>query len=628
MIGRWFDHLGSFGDKVSWLVTLTSGVAILGVCLLLALIEYTNLRRETLAGLESQTMLVAMNSSAPLAFADRYSAAEALEAFRARPAVSAATLYDVNGTQFASYRRRLDPGPAPMPVAFTERWVRQVAPVEDRGQMLGRIEVTYDLREMQQHLWRSLMLSALVSLAAVALVYLFSLRIKHVLVKPIALLSNTARRVSETRDYSLRATKVSDDEMGVFTDTFNQMLEQIQKQDLEIQASRQEAVQASQLKDEFLATLSHELRTPMTPILGWAQILQRSSDDPAKVLQAAEVIERNARAQNRIVDDLLDMSRIISGKVRLDVRHSDLVEIIEGALDTVSAAAAARGIRLEREFEPGPARVRVDPHRMQQVLWNLLSNAIKFTGVGGAVSVSLRRLENSVEIAVRDTGQGIPANFLPHVFERFRQADSSNTRHHAGLGLGLAIVKELVELHGGRVRAQSAGAGQGSTFTVVLPSGQPAGEEDAPHVGVVSGSGHAPLPGVRSADGALAGLNLMIVDDEADARALIEDILRGAGARVVSAGSAREAMLKFAVSQPDVLLSDIGMPGENGYDLVRQVRALPIEAGGGVPAIALTAFARPEDRSRALAAGFQMHLPKPVEQAELLSAVASLVAKG
>ena len=458
------------------------------------------------------------------------------------------------------------------------------------------------------------------SLAAVALVYVFSLRIKHVLVRPIALLSDTAERVSETRDYSLRATKVSEDEMGLFTDTFNQMLEQIQKQDLEIQASRQEALLASQLKDEFLATLSHELRTPMTPILGWAQILQRSSNDPSKVLQAAEVIERNARAQNRIVDDLLDMSRIISGKVRLDVRLVGLSEIAEAALDTVAAAAAARGIRLETDFEPGLPRVRVDPHRMQQVLWNLLSNAIKFTNGGGVVRVALRHVGPNIDVSVSDTGQGIAPAFLPHVFERFRQADSSNTRHHAGLGLGLAIVKELVEMHGGRVRASSAGVGQGATFIVSLPMAIE--EEGAVRVGTT------PFPAVRVPEGALAGVHLMVVDDESDARLLIEDILRNAGARVVSAASTREAMLKFAQEQPDLLLSDIGMPGENGYDLVKQVRALPIENGGGVPAIALTAFARPEDRSRALAAGFQLHLAKPVEQGELLAAVSSLLAKG
>jgi signal transduction histidine kinase/ActR/RegA family two-component response regulator len=619
MIGHWFGRLESFGDKVSWLVTLTSGVAILGVCLLLALIEYANLRRETLASLESQTQLVAMNSGAPLAFADRYAAAEALGAFRARDAVASAALYDVNGARFATYQRRGETRSSPWLVAFTQRWVKQVAPVEDRGQMLGRIEVTYDLREMQEHLWRSLLLSALVSLLAVGLVYAFSLRIKHVLVKPIALLSNTARQVSDTRDYSLRATKVSGDELGLFTDTFNEMLEQIQKQDLEIQASRQEALLASQLKDEFLATLSHELRTPMTPILGWAQILQRSSSDPSKVLQAAEVIERNARAQNRIVDDLLDMSRIISGKVRLDVRLVDLADIIDASLDTVAAAASARNIRLEKELEAGLPRMRADPHRLQQVLWNLLSNAIKFTASGGSVCVSLRRAGPNLDIAVRDTGQGIAPTFLPHVFERFRQADSSNTRQHAGLGLGLAIVKELVELHGGHVRATSPGQGQGATFTVSLPI--PAEEEAG------SRAGTTPMPATRVVDGALSGTQVMVVDDEADARMLVEDILRSAGARVVSAASAREAMLKFAQDQPDLLLSDIGMPGENGYDLVKQVRSLPIENGGGVPAIALTAFARPEDRSRALAAGFQLHLAKPVEQGELLSAITSLLAK-
>ena len=622
MIGHWFGRLRSFGDKVSWLVTLTSGVAILAVCLLLAVIEYANLRRETLASLQAQTQLVAMNSGAPLAFADRYSAAEALDAYRARPAVASATLFDVNGAQFASYRRASEPGGAPLPVAFTQRWVRQVAAVEDRGQMLGRIEVTYDLAELQLHLWRSLLLSALVSLAAVAMVYAFSLRIKHVLVKPIELLGQTVQQISQTKDYSLRAHKVSEDEIGVFTDSFNQMLEQIQKQDLEIQASRLEALQASQLKDEFLATLSHELRTPMTPILGWAQILQRSSQDPAKVLQAAEVIERNARAQNRIVDDLLDMSRIISGKVRLDVRLVDLASIVEAALDTVSAAAEARGIRLEKDLEPVLRRVRADPHRLQQVLWNLLSNAIKFTGSGGLVSISVRRAGANVEIAVRDTGMGIAPAFLPHVFERFRQADSSNTRQHAGLGLGLAIVKELVELHGGSVRAQSAGSGQGSTFTVSLPAAAPVGEDAGP-----APPGQTPFPAVHVASAALAGLRVLLVDDEADARDLIEDMLRNAGARVQSAGSAGEAMRKFAQEQPDALLSDIAMPGENGYDLIRQVRALPIESGGGVPAIAITAFARPEDRSRALAAGFQQHLSKPVEQAELLAAVSRLTAR-
>jgi signal transduction histidine kinase/ActR/RegA family two-component response regulator len=629
MILRWFGGMRSFGDKVSWLLTLTSAVAIAFVCFTLSVVDYVNLRRETFAGLEAQSMIVAMNSGAPLAFGDRYSAAEALAAFRARPAVDEATLYDVNGAPFAQWRR---PGPRIegdggwlRRVAFPQRWRAYRAPVEDRGQMLGRIEVRYDLSDLHAHLARSLALSAVVSLVAVLLVYLFALQIRGLLMRPIALLSSTARQVSETRDYALRARKVSDDELGMFTDTFNQMLEQIQKQDLEIQASRAEALHASRLKDEFLATLSHELRTPMTPILGWAQILQRSAGASPQVLQAAEVIERNARAQNKIVDDLLDMSRIVSGKVRLDVQSLDPNRLVADALETVAAAAHARGIALEREIEPGLPTVLGDPHRLQQVLWNLLSNAIKFTGPGGRVRISMGRARGGVEIAVSDTGQGIRSDFLPHVFERFRQADSSNTRHHAGLGLGLSIVKQLVELHGGSVRAESPGEGQGTTFTVSLPVRQgavPALPPDVAHDAAQA------LPAQSREDAVLTGLKLLVVDDEADARELVGRLLSDCGADVLSVDSASAALQAMEAWRPDLLLSDIGMPDQNGYQLLQRVRAMPDASGGAIPAIALTAFARPEDRNRALEAGFQMHVSKPVEQAELLAAVLGLSGRG
>jgi signal transduction histidine kinase/ActR/RegA family two-component response regulator len=626
MIFGWFRRMESFGRKVTWLVTLTSGAAIVFVSFALVAFDYVNLRREMLASLEAQTMIVAMNSGAPLAFSDQDNAAEALAAFQAHRAVALATLYDVNGGEFASYRRNTDVAPAKaaeLPTSdLIQRWLRQVTAVEDQGQLLGRIEVVYDLRDLHQHLLRSLALATLVSLFAVGLVYLFSLRINQILVKPIAQLSRTARQVSETKDYTLRARKVSDDELGSFTDVFNQMLAQIQKQDIEIQASRAEALHASQLKDEFLATLSHELRTPMTPILGWAQILQRGARDNPQVLQAAEVIERNARAQNKIVDDLLEMSRIVSGKVRLDIERIDLAEVIESAMDTVAAAAQARGINLVRDLEPGAGLTRGDPHRLQQVVWNLLSNAIKFTGNGGRVGVTLRRTPTQIEIDVSDTGQGIAAAFLPHVFERFRQADSSNTRQHSGLGLGLAIVKQLVELHGGTVAVQSEGQDLGATFSVRLPVA-------AAGVATVRGSGTTPMPEPRrdatSADGKLAGLRVLLVDDESDARELVEHLLRNAGARVLAVESAAAALAAMVDFQPDALLSDIAMPGENGYELIRKIRALAPESGGRIPAIALTAFARSEDMQRALLAGFQMHLSKPVEQADLVAAVSGLV---
>ena len=626
MIFGWFGRMRSFAEKVTWMVTLTSGAAIIAVSFALAAFDYANLRRETIASLEAQTMIVAMNSGAPLAFADHASAVEALAVLQARDAVALATVFDVNGAQFATYRRANGVAPATadeLPRGmFAPRWLRHVTPIEDRGQLLGRIEVVYDLSELHQHLLRSVALSSLVSLVAIALVYLFSLQINQILVRPIAELSVTAGRVSETKDYTLRARKVSDDELGSFTDVFNQMLAQIQKQDVEIQVSRAEALQASRLKDEFLATLSHELRTPMTPILGWAQILQRSSHADPQVLQAAEVIERNARAQNRIVDDLLDMSRIISGKVRLDIQPIDLANVIAAAMDTVAAAAEARGIVLTSKLEPRAGLTRGDPHRLQQVLWNLLSNAIKFTGAGGEVCVSLRREGTRLEIEVRDTGQGIAAEFLPHAFERFRQADSSNTRHHAGLGLGLAIVKQLVELHGGDVSVASPGRDQGATFTVVMPLLSAAvAVEPGAQVVLARPADMADASG----SSALAGLNLLLVDDESDARELLGHLLRAAGAKVTTASSSAEALQFLRESRPDALLSDIGMPGENGLDLIRQVRQLSPSAGGQVPAMALTAFARGEDRQRALASGFQMHLAKPVEDADLILAVQSLV---
>ncbi len=621
MIRRWFRSMHSFGDKVTWLLTLTSAVAIALVCFTLSAVDYAYQRRETLASLEAQTLIVAMNSGAPLAFSDHANAAEALAAFRARPAVAQATLYDVSGRVFAQYLRSARDGGGQDSASggLFPRWYSHRAPVEDRGQLLGRIEVRSDMRGLYQHLVRMLLLSLLVSAFAVGLVYAFALQIRGLLVRPIALLSATARQVSQTKDYSLRAAKVSDDELGEFTDTFNQMLEQIRKQDLEIHASRADALHAGRLKDEFLATLSHELRTPMTPILGWAQILQRNADGNPQVLQAAEVIERNARAQNRIIDDLLDMSRIVSGKVRLDVRPVDLAQLIADSVDTVTTAAQARGIVIERDIDPTVGFVPGDCHRLQQVLWNLLTNAIKFTGPHGQVVIVLRPVEGTVEVAVRDTGQGIGADFLPHVFERFRQADSSNTRQHSGLGLGLAIVKQLVEMHGGQVRVESPGEGKGATFTVSLPV-----RASGPDKALTPAPGNARVAAVKTpmaVAGTLSGQRVLVVDDEQDARHLIGQLLEDCGAQVRLADCAQTALEILGTWHPDILLSDIAMPDQSGYELLEQVRALPAASGGDIPAIALTAFARPEDRERALIAGFAAHVAKPVDQAGLLEVV-------
>jgi signal transduction histidine kinase/CheY-like chemotaxis protein len=387
-------------------------------------------------------------------------------------------------------------------------------------------------------------------------------------------------------------------------------------------SARAEAERMSELKDEFLANLSHELRTPLNAILGWAQMLRSDKRNEADLAKGLETIERNARVQTQLVEDLLDMSRILSGKVRLDVQAIEPLGFIEAALDTLRPAAAAKGIRLESLLDSTAGPISGDPNRMQQVMWNLLSNAIKFTARGGKVQVLLERVNSHIEISVADTGAGIRPDFLPFVFDRFRQADASTTRRHGGLGLGLSIVKHLVELHGGSVRAHSPGEGAGATFTVHLP------------LIVVHRSPHAQTrQHPRSAASAaadfgvidLSGVRVLVVDDEPDARELIQRVLLDCEADVITAGGADEALLLIPQHKPHLLVSDIGMPEVDGYELLRRVRALERESGGRIPAVALTAFARSEDRTRALRAGFLVHVAKPVDPSELVATVASVL---
>jgi len=391
-------------------------------------------------------------------------------------------------------------------------------------------------------------------------------------------------------------------------------------------AARAESDRASHLKDEFLATLSHELRTPLNAILGWAQLLRARPSDAQQIADGLETIERNARVQTQIVDDLLEMSRIISGKLRLDVQQVDLAAVIESSLRTVRPAADAKSIRLQPVLDPRAGPISGDPARIQQILWNLLSNAIKFTPKDGRVQVVLARVNSHVELVVSDTGMGIRPEFLPYLFDRFRQGDASTTRQHRGIGLGLSIVKNLVEMHGGTVTASSAGADKGSTFVVKLPltivlSESPR-EEGRLHPAAAEAFGTRANDTPR-----LTGLRLLVVDDEPDARDLLKRILGDYEADVEVASSAREALASIAKQSPDVLISDIGMPEVDGYELVRTVRRLPADRGGLTPALALTAFARSEDRQRALLAGYQAHLAKPVQASELVTLVASLAGR-
>jgi PAS domain S-box-containing protein len=384
-----------------------------------------------------------------------------------------------------------------------------------------------------------------------------------------------------------------------------------------------QAEESSRLKEEFLATISHELRTPLSAILGWTRMLRLGQLSPENSAKALDTIERNARAQAQLVDDLLDVSRIVTGKLRMDVRPADPNGFIDAAVEAVKPAADAKGVRVQKIVDTGPISIPGDPVRLQQVVWNLLSNAIKFTPRDGRVQIRSERVNSHLEIVVSDTGQGISPDFLPHVFDRFRQADQKTSRQHGGMGLGLAIVRHLVELHGGTVRANSEGEGKGATFTVMLPI-TPVYQVDSSGGRVHPGARDL-LPSHDSTD-RLDGLKILVVDDETDTRELLKQGLEFCGAKVRVVGSAAEAINALMVSVPDILISDIGMPGTDGYDLIRQVRGLPGDRGGKVAAIALTAYTRVEDRLQALRAGYDMHVPKPVELAELV-AVAATVAR-
>jgi signal transduction histidine kinase/CheY-like chemotaxis protein len=407
------------------------------------------------------------------------------------------------------------------------------------------------------------------------------------------------------------------DNARMYEDAKRAALERAQLLDAE-RAARAEVERVSVMKDEFLATLSHELRTPLNAILGWADMLLMRITTSAE-RRGLETIGRNARVQAQLIEDLLDMNRIISGKVRIDVQRLDLCAVIDAALDSVGPSIEGKSLRLRKTLDPSAGPVFGDPQRIQQVMWNLLSNSIKFTPKGGALDILLRRVNSHIEIRVTDTGSGISPEFLPHVFERFRQADSSTTRKHGGLGLGLSIVKHLVELHGGSVAAESAGEGKGATFIVKLPV-RAICDEDQTH----PTSRTAP---VRDHPFPLTGVRALVVDDDPDARELIASVLAGAEAIPSTAGSAAEALALIAERPFDVIISDIGMPERDGYQLMRAIRAMPPECGGRTPAIAMTAFARSEDRTRALLAGYQVHLAKPMEPHELLVTIASLTGR-
>ena len=391
------------------------------------------------------------------------------------------------------------------------------------------------------------------------------------------------------------------------------------------QAARSEAEAANRLKDEFLATVSHELRTPLTSIMGYAEMMRAGRLDGDDTGHAVEVIARSARAQAEIIDGILDVSRIITGKFHLKAQPVELAPIIRAAIDTLRPAVSAKAIALNVSLDQAAGTVTGEPARLQQIIWNLISNAIKFTPKGGRVEVRLERVNSQLEVRVTDTGIGIDEQFLPYIFERFSQADSSMTRAHGGLGLGLAIVRHLVELHGGTVQAESSGEGQGAVFTVRLPVTSVHKETTRPSGDSASGLHQKEETSDLTANRTdLAGLRVLVVDDEPDTLEILCMVLKQSGAQVRAVSSSADALEAFLEWKPDLLVSDLGMPGEDGLALIGKIRALAPEQGGGIPAAALTAYVREEDRQQALAAGYQTHIPKPVDPTTLVAAVAGL----
>jgi signal transduction histidine kinase/ActR/RegA family two-component response regulator len=625
--------------KLMLIAMLTTGGALLLAGIILISFESARSRHEMERDLSTLADVVAQNSTAALQFNDTTDATETLQALKPRNAIVDAAVYDGQGHLFAHYQRRGGPGLPSRPgadgFAFERNALAVFRPVRLNGERIGTVYLRSSLAELAGRVRLQAITVGLVFIVSGLAALLLSSGLQRLVSRPILELARTARAVSERKDYSLRAAKRSADELGRLVDAFNDMLAQIQRRDLELrraererarllaleQAARQEAEEANRIKDEFLATLSHELRTPLNAILGWGQVLRAGKLHEAAADRALETIERNARAQAQLIADLLDISRIITGKLRLDFKPVELHRIIEAALDSAGPAADAKGIQLAVSLGALTNPVLGDGDRLQQVVWNLLSNAIKFTPHGGRVEVRLRELAPEAVIQVIDSGIGIRPEFLPHVFDRFRQAESSHTRSHGGLGLGLSIVQHLVELHGGTVEVESPGEGQGATFTVKLPLRLELAEElpleQRPALSQVWG-----LPDL------LKDVRVLVVEDEADTRDLLVTALAQCGAEVVAAGSVPEALAAFDRVMPDVLVSDIGFPGEDGYSLIRKLRARAPSRGGRLPAVALTAYVREEDRRRALTAGFQTHLAKPVDPSELIMTVAQMAGRG
>jgi signal transduction histidine kinase/ActR/RegA family two-component response regulator len=599
-------------------------------------------RNTIAADAASQSRILGENAAPAIVFADERAAGETLAALELRPRVVMGCLYSAAGRLFATYHRdRLSACPAEPPETNTFTWDYHAlrSPISDSGTPIGTLFIQRDLGDVHERLAVGLATVAGLVLLCGLIALSIGTRLHRSIVEPMLQLADTARAVSERQEMDRRLVASSSDELGVVQRAFNDMLDRVAQRTADLSRANAELQReieerkrveaertmllarerdANRLKDEFLATVSHELRTPLNAVLGWTRVLRTAAVPEPTRSRALESVERNARAQARLIEDLLEVSRIVTGKLRLQVRPTDLATIVDSAIEVTQPAAAAKQISVTADVSVRPAMTSGDPDRLQQVVWNLISNAVKFTPAGGDVVVSLRR-ERGFVLTVRDTGIGIDPTFLGQMFEPFRQADGSTSREHGGLGLGLAIVRQIVELHGGTVRAESEGRGKGAMFEVHLPSEVPA---DAMSVKLDTSA--TALPVAPMEPDLLRGTRILVVDDDVDALELLQTTFESYGATVHAARNAADALAVFEHDIPDVLVSDIGMPGEDGYSLIARVRKRTAAQGGLVPAVALTAYASPADRLAVLAAGFQGHISKPYEPYEVVTLIARL----
>jgi signal transduction histidine kinase/ActR/RegA family two-component response regulator len=561
-------------------------------------------RRALATDLETQARVVIDNVAPALAFADVAAAEETLRGLRSRRGFVRACLYQQSAQLFASVAAQSPCPPAPTPdgINFDGDGVNAASAVmfPERGR-IGTLILRSSLAPVADDVRaQAVAIAAVLVLSSIAAIVL-TRRFQRLLTTPLLDLATTAQAVSRDRDYTRRVEKTTEDEIGGVAEAFNDMMAQVQSRDAELQ-------RALRLKDEFLATVSHELRTPLNAIVGWVHVFRASNVPPDVASQAAEAIDRNAQRQVRLIEDILDVSRVVTGKLRLEPKSIDLAVIVEAALDVIQPAAAAKKIAMSVDLAK-PARMWGDPDRLQQILWNLLSNAVKFTPRGGRVGVSLRDRGDTYRIEVRDTGIGIAKDFLPYIFDAFRQADGSMTRTHGGLGLGLAIARHLTELSGGRIEVQSEGTG--TTFVVSFPKPvddvQPAVDGDA-------GS---------TAWQRLDGYRILVVDDDDDTRRVLNALLQAQGAETLTAASVGEGRRILAAIIPDVVITDLAMPEEDGYAMLRDCRSHAVRQLAEVRVLALTAYAGEQARQAVLDAGFDGYLAKPIDPAAVTRAVAA-----